>query len=201
MNQEIKGLLLAYEWVLKTMTTKLTIIQEAHKHTQGTSPIGQITGRIKTPESIEGKLKKKSLPITEEAIKANLKDVAGMRIICPYTKDIYELAGILRNMPEVRVLKEKDYVTHPKPSGYRSYHMILELPIYHSGKQEHLPIEIQIRTEGMNFWSTLEHQVKYKYQADIPKHLSDELVICANKIAELDERMFLIYDIISLINE
>jgi len=103
-------------------------------------------------------------------------------------------------MPDGNVISEKDYVTNPKPSGYRSYHIILEIDIYHSGKTDTLPIEIQIRTEAMNFWATLEHQAKYKYKEQIPKHLSDELIICADKIAELDDRMFLVHEIISLIN-
>jgi len=103
-------------------------------------------------------------------------------------------------MPEGNIISEKDYVTNPKPSGYHSYHIIVEISIYRSGKTETLPIEIQIRTEAMNFWATLEHQAKYKYKENIPKHLSDELIICADKISELDHRMFLIHEIISLIN-
>jgi putative GTP pyrophosphokinase len=104
-------------------------------------------------------------------------------------------------MPDAKVLKEKDYVGNPKPSGYRSYHLIMEIPVYYSGKTEAIPIEFQIRTNAMDFWATLEHKVRYKYKEHIPGHLCDELVLCADKIAELDDRMFLIHDIISLINQ
>jgi len=196
----LKELLLSYEWAHRTMLTKLEIIHEAHKHYQNNNPIGYITGRIKSPESIAGKLYKQGIAITAENAKSNLTDIAGIRIICPYAKDIYFLADLIREMPDINIVSEKDYVTNPKPSGYRSYHIIAEIPIYHSGKIETLPIEIQIRTEAMNFWATLEHQAKYKYKEQVPKHLSDELIICADKIAELDDRMFLIYEILSLIN-
>lgn len=198
--KRLKKLLLSYEWAQKAMMTKLSIIHEALKQNESANPIGYIAGRIKSPESIAGKLHRQKVDITAENAKKHLNDIAGIRIICPYAKDIYFLADLLREMPDGNILSEKDYVTHSKPSGYRSYHMIIEIPIYHSGKTETLPIEIQIRTEAMNFWATLEHQAKYKYKEHIPKHLSDELVICADKIAELDQRMFLIHEIISLIN-
>jgi len=194
-------MLLSYEWAHRTMLTKLGIIHEAHKHFQSNNPISHIAGRIKEPESIAGKLHKQGVPLTAENAKKHLKDIAGIRIICPYSKDIYFLAELIREMPDINILSEKDYVTRPKPSGYRSYHIILENPIYHSGKTENIPIEIQIRTEAMNFWATLEHQAKYKYEENVPQHLSNELVNCATQIAELDDRMFLIYEILQLIND
>ena len=196
----LKEILLGYEWAQRTMLTKLGIIHEAHKHYETNNPIGYIAGRIKSPESIANKLYKQNIELTAENAKKYLRDIAGIRIICPYAKDIYFLANLIREMPDGNILSEKDYVTKPKPSGYRSYHIIIEIPIYHSGRTENIPIEIQIRTEAMNFWATLEHQAKYKYNEHIPKHLSDELIVCADKIAELDNRMFLIHEIISLIN-
>jgi len=198
---KLKELILSYEWAHQSMMTKLNIIHEAHKHYGPTNPIGYIQGRIKATESIAEKLDRLGIPLTAENARKHLTDIAGIRIICPYAKDIYFLADLIRDMPDGNILSEKDYVTNPKPSGYRSYHIIMEVSIYHSGKTETLPVEIQIRTEAMNFWATLEHQAKYKYkERKIPKHLSDELVVCADKIAELDERMFLIHEIISLIN-
>ena len=197
----LKELLLSYEWAHRTMMTKLSIIHEAHRKFQSANPIGYIAGRIKSPESIAGKLQRQNVELTADNARKCLKDIAGVRIICPYAKDIYFLVEILRAMPDGSIISEKDYVTDPKPSGYRSYHIIMEIAIYHSGKTETLPIEIQIRTEAMNFWATLEHQVKYKYKQQIPAHLNNELIVCADKIAELDHRMFLIHEIISLINE
>jgi len=197
---KLKKLLLSYEWAHRTMMTKLSVINDAFKRDNPTSPISSISGRIKTPLSIAGKLCRDGLELTAENVKNHLNDIAGIRIICPYAKDIYFLAGIIREVPGGKVINEKDFVTNPKPSGYRSYHIIMKIDIYHSGITEALPIEIQIRTEAMNFWATLEHQAKYKYKNEVPRHLSDELIICADKIAELDHRMFLIHEIISLIN-
>jgi len=196
----LKKLLLSYEWAQRTMLTKLSVIHESFKYGDNINPIGYIAGRIKSPESIAGKLHKQKLALTADNAKKHMNDIAGIRIICSYAKDIYFLVDLIREMPDGNIISEKDYVTNPKPSGYRSYHIILEITIYHSGTTETLPIEIQIRTEAMNFWATLEHQAKYKYKEEIPKHLSDELILCADKIAELDNRMFLIHEIISLIN-
>jgi len=198
---KLKDLLLVYEWGQRTLLTKLNIMQEDFKNFQENNPIEHIKGRIKSPESIAEKLHKLGLEITAENVKEHLKDVAGIRIVCPFARDILYLVGLLRAMPDVNILDEKDYVSAPKPSGYRSYHVILEVPVFYSGKTENMAVEVQIRTEAMNFWSTLEHKARYKYQEHIPQHLCDELVVCADKIAELDHRMFLIHEIISLINQ
>jgi putative GTP pyrophosphokinase len=198
---QLKDLLLVYEWGQRILLTKLNIVNEDLKHFQDNSPIEYIKGRIKTPTSIAEKLQRLNVDITAESAKNTLKDIAGVRIICPFAKDIYYLVDILKAMPEVNVIDEKDYVSNPKPSGYRSYHVIIEIPVFYQGKTENVPVEVQIRTEAMNFWSTLEHKARYKYKDHIPRHLSDELIVCAEKIAELDDRMFLIHDIITLINQ
>ncbi|MCL2568567.1 MAG: GTP pyrophosphokinase family protein [Oscillospiraceae bacterium] len=198
---ELKNLLHIYEWGQRTLLTKLNIMQDDFRHFQENNPIEYIKGRIKAPESIAEKLHRLNVEITAENVREHLKDVAGVRIICPFAKDIHYLVSLLRAMPDVNILDEKDYVSNPKPSGYRSYHVILEVPVFYSGRTEYVVVEVQIRTEAMNFWSTLEHKARYKYQDHIPQHLCDELVICADKIAELDHRMFLIHEIISLINQ
>ena len=195
----LKKQLLIYQWGQETLLTKLNIIHQDFKNFSETSPIEYITGRIKSPESIGDKLYKMGVPLTAENAKIHLRDIAGVRIICPFAKDIYQLVDLLHAM-DITIVKEKDYVGNPKPSGYRSYHLILEVPVFFSGKTEKIPVELQIRTEAMNFWSSLEHKARYKYKDHIPQHLCDELVICAEKIAELDQRMYLIHEIISLIN-
>jgi len=198
---KLKNLLFIYEWGQQTLLTKLSIIHEDLKIFHENNPIEHIKGRIKSPESIAQKLHKMNVDITADNAKKHLKDIAGIRIICPFAKDIYYLTDLLRSMPDVNILDEKDYVSNPKPSGYRSYHVIMEIPIFYSGKIEYVVVEVQVRTEAMNFWSTLEHKARYKYEEHIPQHLCDELVICADKIAELDNRMFLVHEIISLINQ
>lgn len=197
----LKKTLSVYEWGLMTVMTKLNIIHHDLRDFQDNHAIEHIKSRIKNPESIALKLHKKGVDLTAENAKKYLNDIAGIRIITSFSKDIYFLVELLREMPDVRILKEKDFISTPKSSGYRSYHLIIEVPVFYSNKVEYVTLEIQIRTEAMNFWSTLEHKARYKYNEYIPEHLSEELVIIADKIAELDNRMFLIHEIISLINE
>ncbi|MCL2842751.1 MAG: GTP pyrophosphokinase family protein [Oscillospiraceae bacterium] len=199
--EKLKRLLHVYEWGQRTLLTKLNIIQEDFKTFQETSPIEYIKGRIKAPESIAKKLHKNHIDLTADNVRVHLNDVAGIRIICSFAKDIHYLVDLLRAMPDVNILDERDYITSPKPSGYRSYHVIMEVPVFYSGKTESVTIEVQLRTEAMNFWASLEHKARYKYHDHIPQHLCDELVVCADKIAELDHRMFTIHEIISLINQ
>jgi len=198
---KIKDVLLVYEWGQKALLTKMEIIFDALKHFQNNNPVEHVKSRIKSPESIAKKLHNLNMEITAENARKILTDIAGIRIICSYAKDIYYLVDVLKSIPETQVLTEKDYVSQPKKSGYRSFHIIMEIPVFYSGKTEAIPVEIQLRTAAMDFWATLEHKVRYKYKEHIPKHLSDELCICAEKIADLDNRMFLIHDIISLINQ
>jgi len=197
----LKKVMLIYEWAHKILLTKLNIILEDFKNFQSNNPIENITSRIKAPEGIANKLNEINAELTAENARKHVKDIAGVRVICTYARDIYTLADILRDMPETKVLSEKNYVSQPKQSGYRGYHFVMEIPVYHAGNIENIPVEVQLRTAGMDFWATLEHKVKYKYKEHIPKHLSNELVACAEKIAELDDRMFMIHDMISLLNQ
>jgi len=191
---KLKELLLIYEWGLRTLHTKLKIIHEDFKNFHEDNPIDHIRKRIKAPESIAEKLHRQGYDITADSAKAHIWDIAGIRIICPFSRDIYHLIDLLRSMPDITILEERDYINEPKPSGYRSYHLIAEISIFHSGQTDTIPVEIQIRTEAMNFWATLEHEAKYKYEGEIPAHLSNELVTCADQIAALDHRMFLIHE-------
>jgi len=165
------------------------------------NPIEHIKGRLKSPESIAQKLHKLNLEITAENAGKFIKDISGIRIICPFSKYIHGLVDAVSSVQGWVVTDKKDYISAPKPGGYRSFHMIVEIPVHHSGKTETIPVEVQIRTAAMDFWAAIEHKVRYKYKEHVPQHLSDELVICANKIAELDERMLLIYEIVTLIND
>ena len=194
---QLKNLLIIYEWGQKVLLTKLQIIQEDFEKFQASNPIEHIKGRIKSPESIAHKLHRLNFEVTADNAKNNLKDIAGIRVICPFSKDIYSLVKILKSMPDIKVILEKDYVGKPKASGYRSYHIITEIPVFYSNKTDCVPVEVQIRTEAMNFWASLEHQARYKYHDDIPQDLCDELILCADKIAELDDRMFSVHEFIS----
>ena len=191
---KLKELLLIYEWGHRTLLNKLAILHEDFANFHEDNPIDHIRGRIKAPESIAEKLHRIGHDITAENAKNYILDIAGIRIICPFTRDIDHLVGLIRSIPGIKIREERNYVQNPKKSGYRSYHLIVEIPVFYSGQTEHVVIEVQIRTEAMNFWATLEHEARYKYQSHIPEHLSNELVVCADKIAELDHRMFLIHE-------
>ncbi|MDR0200100.1 MAG: hypothetical protein LBI43_05930 [Streptococcaceae bacterium] len=197
----LKRELVKYEAALHLVLTNLSNLTDYYKAYTPANPIEHIKSRLKQPESIAGKLKKKALPITAEAAVANLKDIAGIRIICGYAKDIFDIAEVLRQQDAFRVLSEKDYLTEAKPSGYRSYHMILEVKLGGLFGNETVPVEVQLRTSAQDFWATLEHKVRYKYGGDMPLHLSNELQTCAEQIHALDERMYLIHELVDLINE
>jgi len=198
---KLEKLLPVYEKAREIFISKLNIIHQDFIRKNNYNPIEHIKGRIKSPESIAAKLQKLNLEITADNARRHLNDICGARIICPFAKDIYGLTGLLTSSPDWKVRELKDYIANPKPGGYRSYHLILGLQIPYSGKEEEIPVEVQIRTASMDFWASMEHKVRYKYREHVPKHLSDELAICAEKIAELDKRMQLIQEIVTLINE
>ena len=144
---------------------------------------------MKTPQSIALKLKKKGLEPTLENARKYVDDIAGIRIICAFITDIYRLVAVIEAQKQLKVLKVKDYINNPKGSGYRSYHMLIEVPVFLSGSVATTKVEVQIRTIAMDFWASLEHKLRYKYENEIPKEFSDQLTDCAQRVAFLDERM------------
>ena len=197
---KIKKELILYGCALKATLSKIDILYEDYKSFHDYNPIEHIKSRIKSPESIAEKLYKKGYELTANNAVKRLDDIAGARIICSFSKDIYEVAETLKRQSDINCIRECDYIAQPKESGYRSYHLIISLPIFLVSGTRRIKVEIQLRTEAMDFWASLEHKVRYKYNGNIPGHLSDELKTCADKINELDERMFLIHDILQLIN-
>lgn len=196
---KLKNLLIVYNCALKTVMTKLEILCEDYKNFQAYNPVEHMKCRLKSPESIAEKLYRKGYDITCQNARERLHDIGGVRVICSFSKDIYSIVNALKNQPDLRVIAERNYIAKPKPSGYRSYHIILEIAVYFSNVVENVPVEVQIRTEAMDFWASLEHKVKYKYnRKHIPKYLNDELILCADKIAELDDRMFMIQQEVAL---
>ncbi|MDR1665007.1 MAG: GTP pyrophosphokinase family protein [Clostridiales bacterium] len=193
---KLKDLMIYFNCALRDITTRIDILLEDFRNFQHKDPVEHIKTRIKSPESIAGKLARLNYDITAKNARDKLYDIAGLRIICPYARDIYYIADVLRLQPDLNVTTEKDYISRPKPSGYRSYHMIIDVPVYFTRETYKIPVEVQLRTQAMDFWATLEHSVRYKYQepGKIPKRISDELAACADRIAELDEKMFEIHD-------
>ena len=181
--------ILIYNSALKQISTKLEILNEEFQHVHSYNPIEHIKSRIKSSESIVKKLRKYGYESTIENMVEYVNDIAGIRVICSFTSDIYKIASMIRNQNDIKVITIKDYIKNPKPSGYKSYHMLVEVPIYLSDRLVYAKVEIQIRTVAMDFWATLEHKINYKFEGNVPQNIKDELVECANLISDADARM------------
>ena len=188
-----------YDSAIELVKAQLNIFDNEFSMRFQRNPIHNIESRIKTPQSIVGKLQRKEMPVTPESARNNLTDIAGVRVICCYIDDIYAIADLLTDHSAFQLRKIKDYIKHPKPNGYRSFHMILDVPVYMSNGKEIAPVEIQIRTIAMDFWASLEHKLLYKKDipADKAKYLEDEMLACAQISADLDMRMQNVRDVIA----
>ncbi len=185
---------LLYNSALKQITTKIEILNEEFQEVHRYNPIEHVKARLKSPESIVKKLKRNGYESTIENMVRYVNDIAGIRIICSFTSDIYKIAEMISSQKDIQVLVVKDYIMNPKPSGYRSYHMIVSLPVYLSDRIVNVKVEIQIRTVAMDFWASLEHKIQYKLEGKAPVHINSELYECARMVAKLDERMLSLND-------
>ena len=176
-----------YKSALKVLNTKFEILNEEFKSFYEYNPIDHITQRIKSPESIIDKMKKKELELTYRNLVEYINDVAGMRIICSFKDDVYKIVNIIEEMRDVEILKRKDYISNPKKSGYSSYHLIVKVPVNISNQLIYVKVEIQIRTVAMDFWASIEHKLKYK--KGINAKASKELVSMAKIMNKLDEKV------------
>jgi putative GTP pyrophosphokinase len=196
-TQELKDFLVLqnlYNAAIKEISTKLEILDEEFQVLYSHNPIHHIESRLKSPRSIVKKLREKALPLSIESIKKNITDIAGIRVICYYIDEVYTVADLLSKQDDVAVLKRTDYLKDPKPSGYRSLHMVVTVPVFLSKKNEIVPVEIQIRTIAMDFWASLEHQLGYKALAEGEDDLHRELKDCAEEISAVDLKMQDIYN-------
>ena len=184
-----KEVTLIYSAALRQIETKMEILNDEFQHVHQYNPIEHIKARIKTPESIVKKLKRNGYESTIENMVKYINDIAGIRIICSFTSDIYRIADMISEQRDIKVIAVKDYITFPKASGYKSYHMIVTVPVYLSDRTVDTKVEIQIRTVAMDFWASLEHKIHYKFEGDAPEHIKSELVECAKMVSDLDARM------------
>lgn len=191
-TEEWNRALLLYDAALKEVNTKLEILNSEFKLAHQYNPIEHITSRIKSPQSIAKKIRHNNMELTVENIVKYINDVAGIRIICSFTSDIYRIADLIRKQSDVKILKIKDYITNPKPNGYTSYHMIVAVPIFLSQEVIDTKVEIQIRTIAMDFWASLEHKMYYKFEGNAPAHIRRELKECADIVSFLDQKMLAI---------
>lgn len=191
-TRQFEELMMMYECAIKEVQTKLEILDREFSVRYKRNPISSIESRVKSPMSIYRKLKKDNLPVNVRNIVRNLNDVAGIRVICNFIDDIYDLVKMVARQDDLRVISIKDYIRHPKENGYRSYHMIVEVPVFFSKYKQIMRVEIQIRTIAMNFWASLEHQIRYKKDIENMagiEEISRELLEAADIIAETDQKM------------
>ena len=184
-----KTVMFLYTSALKEVGTKLEILNDEFQHVHQYNPIEHIKTRVKTAESIVKKLRKYGYEISIENMVKYVNDIAGVRLICSFTSDIYRLAEMIGNQSDLQVLSIKDYIKNPKESGYKSYHMLVSVPIFLSDSVVDTKVEIQIRTIAMDFWASLEHKIYYKFEGNAPEYISRELRECAEMVSTLDEKM------------
>ena len=184
-----KTVIFLYNAALKEVGTKLEILNDEFQHVHRYNPIEHIKTRIKSPESIVKKLRRNGHETSIENMVKYVNDVAGVRLICSFTSDIYRLAEMIGNQSDLKVLTIKDYIKNPKESGYKSYHMLVSVPIFLSDSVVETKVEIQIRTIAMDFWASLEHKIYYKFEGNAPEYISADLRECAAMVSTLDERM------------
>ena len=184
-----KTVIFLYKAAVKEIYTKLEILNDEFKHVHQYNPIEHIKTRIKESDSIVKKLKRYGYETSIENMVKYVNDIAGVRIICSFTSDIYRLAEMIGNQSDLKVLSIKDYIKNPKESGYKSYHMLVTVPIFLSDSVVDTKVEIQIRTIAMDFWASLEHKIYYKFEGNAPDYISRDLRECAKMVEDLDERM------------
>lgn len=180
-----------YRCAIMEVETKFKVLNEQFSLQYDRNPIESIKTRVKSLDSIIKKVRRKNIPLTLEAIEQNINDIAGVRVVCSFEGDIYTLADCLLKQDDIRLIEKKDYITNPKPSGYRSLHLIVAVPIFLENEKREMKVEVQLRTIAMDFWASLEHKVRYKKNipAEESEQLAKELMECAQISADLDERM------------
>ena len=185
-----KSIIFLYDSALREINTKIEILNNEFVHIYNYNPIEHIKSRLKTPDSIVKKLKRYGYDVTIDNMVEKLNDIAGIRIICSFTSDIYQIAEMITKQSDVTVLYVKDYIENPKPNGYKSYHMVVTIPIYLTDGPVDTKVEVQIRTVAMDFWASLEHKIYYKFEGNAPAYLQQELKACADVVNMLDKKMF-----------
>ena len=189
-SQEIVVMTRLYDAAVRQLVLKFEILNDEFKVLYARNPIHHIEGRVKSLPSIAAKLLKKGQPLTIEAAKRNVNDIAGVRVVCGYIDDVYRVADMMTRQADIQLIRRQDYIQTPNYNGYRSLHLDIRLPVYLSDRTEQVIAEIQIRTIAMDFWASLEHDVRYKVdKAKLPAGINEEMLACSDRIAEIDRKM------------
>jgi putative GTP pyrophosphokinase len=189
MRDEFQRFLMEYRFGLAEVETKISILREEFQEMHDYNPIEHVTSRVKSPDSLVDKVRRKGIDADLASVRAAITDIAGVRITCSFTDDAYRLFDLLTHQDDITVVGVKDYIAAPKENGYKSLHAIVEVPVFLSSGRVSVPVEIQFRTIAMDFWASLEHKIYYKYDRDVPAHLLSSLKEAADTAAELDARM------------
>lgn len=187
--QPYRELIMNYRCALMEVDTKLEVLNEEFAMQHGRNPFESIKSRIKTPMSILDKLERYGLEATIENVEQNIFDIAGIRVVCSFEDDIYAIAKMLLSQDDVTLVRQKDYIKNPKPNGYRSLHLVVEIPIFLSKGTKRMKVEIQLRTIAMDFWASLEHKLKYKKDIECPEAIGEKLKHCADVINSVENEM------------
>ena len=192
---------LVYNAALRQISTKIEILIDEFQQVHRYNPIEHTKGRIKKPESIVKKLKRHGYEATIANMVRYVNDIAGFRVICSFASDIYKIADMISNQSDIRVIAVKDYIRTPKETGYRSYHMVITVPVFLSDRIIDTRVELQIRTVAMDFWASLEHKIRYKFEGNAPAHIGEELLECSQMVADLDKHMMELNEEIQMLME
>lgn len=200
-TKDITKMFLGYKFALEEVNTKISILSEEYRVVHEYNPIEHVSTRIKSPKSIMKKIEHKKLAWALHEIEDNIRDIAGVRIICSFEEDIYRVAEMLSNQNDITVVEVKDYIKKPKENGYRSLHLIIKIPIFLTDSVRNVFVEIQIRTIAMDFWASLEHKIFYKYNKDVPAHVQKGLKEAADQVTALDYKMALLNKEVNMLKE
>lgn len=194
MEKRFEEMMMIHKAAIREVRTKLEVLNDEFQVKSQRNPIRYIKDRIKKPSSIIEKMHRRGYELSLDSMIQNLNDIAGIRVVCGYGSDIYDIADMLKKQDDVKVLLEKDYIKNPKPNGYRSLHLVIEVPVFFSDRKQFVKVEVQIRTMAMDFWASLEHQLQYKHSGEGHDEIADELRECAEIIHMSDNKMQKIYD-------
>lgn len=187
--REYYSVMPSYQGAMREACAKFEVLDDEFRMLYERCPVHHIESRIKTPESVLRKMRRKSLPLTLDALRAGVRDIAGIRVVCAYINDIYCLAGMFLKQDDVTLLRRRDYIVSPKESGYRGLHLLVALPVHLASRRETVPVEVQLRTIAMDSWASLEHDLQYKNEANLPARFADQLRMCAETASVLDRNM------------
>lgn len=188
-EREVSELMLKYNFALQLLETQFNILIKEFEFKNKYNPVEHMKSRLKTEKSIIDKLNKKGYEVTTKNMILHVHDIIGIRIVCSFLEDVYDIVDIIKSSKQFKIKEEKDYIKNPKSTGYMSYHLIVLVPIYLNETVEHVEAEIQIRTSAMDFWASIDHKIQYKFPSEIPEEVKKEMYNCSLDIRKLDEKM------------